>query len=53
MRTMHCAELLEELYAELHDEPAEERMEEQDLVEDDDDSDPWTYLSESVRCSSR
>lgn len=51
MRTIHCAELLEELYAELHDEPAGRRPEEdsEDLVDDEDDSDPWIDLSGSAR----
>jgi len=55
MRINHGAGMQEELYAELHDELPEVRAEEpaEELVEYDDASDAWTYLSESARCPAR
>jgi hypothetical protein len=52
MRTNHCPQVQEELYAELQEELPEERPEEQPealVEEEDDDDDAWTYLSESAR----
>jgi hypothetical protein len=49
MPTNHCAEVQEELYAELHVELPAARAEEPAEELDEDDNDPWTYFTERAR----
>ena len=55
MGTNRRTGIQEELYAELDDSLVDDRPEEQaeEPAEDDDARDPWTYFSESARCSTR